>query len=113
VEREDLNFRTEAGIAYVVEKFENGDSNDFLALKLAYHLEKKFNDLVSFFHNMEYYPSLERLDDYLVITDAGVRATLTKKMFAEYKIEFRYDSTPAEGASRSDLRHIVGVGWKF
>jgi putative salt-induced outer membrane protein YdiY len=113
VERDDLKFRTEGGVAYVVEKFENGDSNDFLALKLAYHLEKKFNDIVGLFHNFEYYPSLERLDDYLIVTDAGVRATLTKKMFAEYKIEFRYDSTPAEGASRSDLRHIVGVGWKF
>ena len=36
-----------------------------------------------------------------------------QEMFAEYKLEFRYDSTPAVGASRSDLRHIVGVGWKF
>jgi hypothetical protein len=108
-----LFFNTEAGIAYVCEHFEDGDSNDFIAGRLAYHLKKEFNDKVSVFHNLEYYPSLERLDDYLIITDAGVRLTLTKQMFGEYKIEFRYDSTPAQGASRSDLRNIVGLGWKF
>jgi putative salt-induced outer membrane protein YdiY len=109
----DLKFATEAGIAYVVEHFDDDTSNDHLAAKLAYHLRKKFNESVELFHNLEYYPSLERVDDYLVITDAGVRATLTQKMFAEYKLEFRYDSTPAADASRSDLRHMVGVGWKF
>jgi len=109
----DLKFATEAGIAYVVEHFDDDTSNDHLAAKLAYHVRKKFNESVELFHNLEYYPSLERFDDYLVITDAGVRATLTQKLFAEYKLEFRYDSTPAAGASRSDLRHLVGVGWKF
>lgn len=113
IDNPDLKFATEAGIAYVCEHFEDGTSNDFIAARLAYHVKKKFNDKVELFHNLEYYPSLERLDDYLIITDAGVRATLTARMFAEYKIEFRYDSTPAEGASNSDLRHIVGVGWKF
>lgn len=113
VETPDLFFNTEAGLAYVCEHFEDGDSNDFIAARLAYHVKKSFNDKVSLFHDMEYYPSLESLDDYLIITDAGLRVTLTSKMFAEYKIEFRYDSTPATGASRSDLRHIVGVGWQF
>ncbi|HEY7118548.1 MAG TPA: DUF481 domain-containing protein [Tepidisphaeraceae bacterium] len=113
IDAPDFKLSTEAGLSYVIEKFENGDSNDFIAAKLAYHVNKKFNDKVELFHNLEYYPSLERLDDYLIITDAGIRATLTAKMFAEYKLEFRYDATPAEAASRSDVRNIVGVGWKF
>jgi putative salt-induced outer membrane protein YdiY len=113
VETPTLSFNTEAGLAYVCEHYEDGDSNDFIAARLAYHAKRSFNDKVSLFHNLEYYPSLETLDDYLIIADAGLRVTLTSKMFAEYKLEFRYDSTPAVGASRSDLRHIVGVGWQF
>jgi putative salt-induced outer membrane protein YdiY len=109
----DLKFATEAGVAYIVEHFDDDTSNDHIAAKVAYHLTKKFNETVELFHDLEYYPSLERFDDYLVITDAGVRAALTQRMFAEYKVEFRYDSTPAAGASRSDLRNVVGVGWKF
>jgi putative salt-induced outer membrane protein YdiY len=113
VDRPAVWFNTEAGMAYVMEKYESGDTNDFVSARLAYHLKVNFNDKVSLFHRLEYYPSLETMNDYLVSTDAGVRVTLTAKMFAEYKAEFRYDATPADGAGRSDLRHIVGVGWKF
>lgn len=113
IDQPDLTFNTEAGLAYVWEKFEDDTTNDNISLKLAYHLTKKCNDRIALFHNLEYYPSIERIDDYLVITDAGIRADITKKIFAQYKIEFRYDATPAEGNSRSDLRHIIGLGWKL
>ena len=70
-------------------------------------------DGVKVFHNLAFYPSLESLSNYFLNTDAGIRLNLTEKMFAEFKIEFKYDSTPAPDASRSDLRYIVGVGWTF
>jgi putative salt-induced outer membrane protein YdiY len=110
----DFKFDTEAGLAFVHERFEDGDTNDSMSARLAYHLKKDlWDDKVGLFHNLEYYPSLERLDDFLVIADAGVRAAMTERMFAEYKIEYRYDATPAEGLHKTDLRHIVGVGWRF
>jgi putative salt-induced outer membrane protein YdiY len=110
----DFKFDTEGGVAYVHEKFDDGDTNDSMSLRLAYHLKKDlWDDKVQLFHNLEYFPSLERLDDYLVLTDAGVRTALTERMFAEYKIEWRHDATPAEGKGRNDYRHVVGVGWKF
>lgn len=113
-EEADFKFNTEAGIAYINEKFESGDTNDALSLRLAYHLSKDlWDDKVTLFHNLEYFPSLEGLDDYLILTDAGVRTALTPKMFMEYKVELRYDATPAPGLDRKDYRHIVGVGWRF
>lgn len=112
IDQPDLTFNTEAGLAYVWEKFEDDTTNDNIALKLAYHLTKKF-DKIALFHNLEYYPSIERIDDYLIITDAGIRADITTRIFAQYKIEWRYDATPASDNSRSDLRHIIGLGWKL
>lgn len=110
----DLKFDTEAGLAFVHERYEDGQTDDSLAARLAYHVKKDlWGDKVTLFHNLEYYPSLERLDDYFVVTDAGVRAAMTARMFAEYKIEYRHDATPAEGLGDNDLRHVVGVGWKF
>jgi len=110
----DMKFDTEGGLAYVYEKFGNDETNEAISVRLAYHLKKNFwGEKVQVFHNLEYYPSLKSVDDYLAVIDAGIRAALTQKMFAEYKIEFRYDATPATGSSRSDLRHIVGLGWKF
>jgi hypothetical protein len=98
----------------VHEEFEDGDTNDALSARLAYHLKKNlWEEKVQLFHNFEFYPSLQRIDDILIITDAGIRTAITEKMFAEYKFEYRYDSTPAEGLHYSDLRHVIGVGWKF
>jgi putative salt-induced outer membrane protein YdiY len=113
-DRPDLKFDTEAGLAYVYDRFGSGETDENLSARLAYHLKKNLSgDKVTLFHNLEFYPSLEDIRDVLVVTDAGVRASLTPRMFAEYKIEYRYDATPAEGFDHNDLRHIVGVGWKF
>ena len=48
-----------------------------------------------------------------LITDAGLRVSLTEKLFNELKVEWRHDSSPAPGADRNDLRYLVSVGWQF
>jgi putative salt-induced outer membrane protein YdiY len=113
IEKQNMNFLTEAGLAWVYEDFENADSADHFALRLAYHFDKKFNDKVNFFHNLEYLPSIEEISDFNLNTDAGVRVTLTKNMFTEFKFEWKFDNEPAPGAAENDLRYILGVGWAF
>lgn len=113
VESPDFNFSTEAGLSYVYEDYDTGGSDEHVAARLAYHVDKRFNDKVTGFHNLEYLPSLERLDDYNIIADAGLRAALTTNMFGEAKVEWRYDATPAPGAVNNDLRFILGLGWLF
>jgi len=113
IEKPDMNFLTEAGLAWVYEDFENADSADHFALRLAYHFDRKFNDKVNFFHNLEYLPSIEDISDFNFNTDAGVRVTMTKNMFTEFKVEWKHDNEPAPGAAENDLRYLLGVGWAF
>jgi putative salt-induced outer membrane protein YdiY len=114
IERETLNFSTEAGLTWLFEDYSNATpKSDTIAVRLAYHVDHKLNENVALFHNLQYFPSLEDLSDYFITTDAGVRAGLTKSMFAEFKVELNYDSTPAEGATTSNLRWIINVGWAF
>lgn len=113
VERPDFNFATEAGLAYVYEEYATGGSDEHVAARLAYHVDLKFNEQVSLLHNLEYLPSLEDIEDFNLNTDAGVRASLTKTMFAQFKVEWRYDASPAPGAGKNDLRYVLGVGWTF
>jgi putative salt-induced outer membrane protein YdiY len=114
VEKPDLKFSTEGGLTWFYESYTNDTpKDDHLALRLAYHLEKAFNDKVRGFHNLEYFPSIEDIGDYFLVTDAGLRATLTKNMFAELKVQLDYDSTPAEGAHNTNVRWILNVGWAF
>ena len=113
VERDDFNFNTEAGLTWVYEDYETGDSDSHFAARFAYHVDKKINDKIKLFHNLEFLPSLEDVEDFNVNSDAGVRATLTENMFGEAKVEWKYDSTPAPGAEKNDLRWVLGVGWTF
>ncbi len=114
IDKPDMKFATEAGITWFYETYSNDTPNDdHFAARLAYHFEKSFNDKIKFFHNLEYYPSVEDLGDYFITTDAGIRATLTKTMFTEFKVQLNYDSTPAEGADNTDVRYIASVGFTF
>jgi putative salt-induced outer membrane protein YdiY len=110
----DFTFTPEGGIAWVYEHFTNGtpERHDF-SLVLAYHLTKKFNDMVSLFHNFDYYPSVENGSNYLLDADLGIHADMTKHFFTEFKFAWKYDSNPAIGASNNDLRYELNVGYKF
>lgn len=113
IETPDLNFGTEAGLAWVYEEYGTGGSDEHFAARFAYHVDKKFNEKVALTHNLEYLPSLEDLSDFNLNADAGVRVTLTKTMFTELKAEWRHDASPAPDAYKNDLRYTLGVGWTF
>jgi putative salt-induced outer membrane protein YdiY len=109
-----FNLFTEVGVAWVYEDFKDQDSENHAAARLAYHVDWKPHQMLLLFHNLEWLPSFEGpFSDYNLNTDAGLRATIIRDFFAEFKVELRYDSTPAEGAKKEDLRFLVGVGWAF
>lgn len=113
VESPDFNFNTEAGLAWVYEDYETQATKDDISLRLAYHFDKKFNDKVGMFHNLEYLPSIEDIDSFLVKADVGVRADLTQALFIEGKIEWTHNSDPAPGNDKNDTKYTLGVGWRF
>ena len=113
VESPDFNFSTETGVSYIYEDYSNDGTNDRVALRLAYHVDKKLNDKVSVFHNLEYLPSFDNWGDFNLNADAGIRASLTARMFSEFKVVWQYDSTPAPGADNNDLRFLLSIGWTF
>ncbi|WP_428940083.1 DUF481 domain-containing protein [Fontivita pretiosa] len=113
IESARMNFNTEAGLSYVYEEYDTGDSNDFVSVRLAYHFDKQLRQNVSFFHNVEYLPSVEDIADFIITADAGMRVSLTDSFFTEFKFEWQHDSTPAAGAVDDDLRYLLGVGWTF
>lgn len=108
-----VKFRTEAGVTYIHEEFDPDGTNDSVALRLAYSYTNKLSDTVTLFHNLEYLPAFDDPADYILNTDIGLKATLTDNFFAQCKILYKRDSTPAPGALENDLLYTIGVGWDF
>ena len=113
-ESEMLNFSTEAAVAFFYEKYNNGTSTSSEpALRLAYHLDHKFNDHIQIFHNLKYFPKLDTINDFFVTTDLGVRLLMYKNFFCEAKAQLDHNNRPAAGRQKDDTKYIFSVGWTF
>jgi putative salt-induced outer membrane protein YdiY len=112
-ESPQLNLSTEAGPSWVHEQFEDSGSRDFMALRLAYSVDWTPVRPLKLYHNLEYLPHVADFSDYLLSINAGARATIWKGLFADFRIEYRYDSTPDPGRKSTDTRYILGAGWTF
>jgi putative salt-induced outer membrane protein YdiY len=113
VEREDLSFLTEAGLAWVYEEYRNGDSDERISARVAYAGSYRPREGVTLFHDMEVFPSLEDIGDFNLIANGGVRVSLVASLFTELKAQWRHDQTPAEDAERNDYRYLMSLGWSF
>lgn len=113
IESPETNFYTEAGVGYRFEKYDDGSKNDEAVARLAYHFDHALSEGVLLFHNLEYSPAFTDPGDYNLLTDAGVRVKLAKDFIGQFKVEYRRDSTPADGALKNDLLYMVGLGWQF
>ena len=114
VESDDLNFNTEAGLSYVhAEYTDPSETRDYMAIRLAYHLDKQLWENVKAFHNVTFLPSTETTTDFLVYADAGVQTKLVGSWIMEAKAELEHDSAPAAGQDKSDYRYVLGVGVTF
>jgi len=115
VETPDLNFDTEAGLAWVYQDYttEPTASEQFSA-RAAYHVDATFwGTNLKVFHDVQFFPSIQNVGNILLLTDVGLRVALTKTMFSQIKAEFDYNSEPAPGTSRTDVTYTLGVGWTF
>jgi len=113
LDRPDLKFNTEAGLAWVYENFSNDGTNQQMAARLAYHFVDKLSDNLVFLHDTEVFPKFDNSADIFLTTDASLRATLTKTIFSEIKLQFEHDGRPAPGAKKDDTQLMFNVGWQL
>ena len=111
LESDAMNLSTEAGLGWLYENYDEEDSSqsDVIA-QLSYHIDRQLNEHVTALHDLSYYPALEDLSSYFLTTQVELRASITKTMFASFKVVMDYDSTPARNAEKTDLTYIFGLG---
>ncbi|OHB63731.1 MAG: hypothetical protein A2Y77_09635 [Planctomycetes bacterium RBG_13_62_9] len=114
IETAKTSFSTGFGLASLYEKFDNQpDSNSELSLQAGYNFDRRLGEKLRFVHDLTYYPSVEQFSDYFLTSTAELRATLTKSMFANFKVIFNYDESPAPGRGGTDVKYLLGVGINF
>lgn len=111
-----MSFNQEVGGAWVKEKYENGYDDDFATVRYAHHYTWDFakTEGLKFFHNFEYLPDLSDFtENYLIDADIGLSWAFSANWQLLAKFEWDYKSQVAEGVKHSDLRYILGLGYKW
>ncbi|MCL5280184.1 MAG: DUF481 domain-containing protein [Planctomycetes bacterium] len=114
IENDITAFSTNLGLASVFEKYKfQGDTNNQLSLQAGYVFSRQLWKNTKFLHDLTYYPSLEDFSDFFLTSTAELRTNLTKTMFANFKVIFNYDATPALDREKTDVKYLLGVGMNF
>jgi putative salt-induced outer membrane protein YdiY len=114
IETDKTKFRTEIGAASLYEKFDSVlESNSEMSLQAGYNLDRKLCKTVEFINDLTFYPSVQQFSNYYLTTTAELRASLTPRMFGNFKVIFNFDETPAPDRGKTDVKYILGVGLSF
>ena len=110
------SFNQEVGGTYIKEKYEHMKDDDRLAFRYAHHLEwaPRWVDKLAFTHNFEYLPDTEDwADTYLIDADAGFTYALIGAWQLIGRVEWDYNSNPGPTTKSSDIRYLLGLGYKW
>ena len=112
------SFNQEVGATWTKNSYVNQDpsaDDSFATLRYAHHLKylPKWNTAVEGFHNLEFYPQVDDFDNHLIKADVGFTTKILLDFDLLCKIEWEYNSMPSVGRKSSDIRYIVGLGYKW
>ena len=104
--------RGEAGPGFVFERV-GGITDSYVTLRLAERFETKMNDRVKLWQSLEFLPALEDFSSYVINAEIGIDTSLTQKLSLRTFVQDTYDSTPAPGLKKNDVKLIVAIAYKF
>jgi putative salt-induced outer membrane protein YdiY len=112
------SFNQEVGAAWVKNSYVNRDpsaDDNYATLRYAHHLKyfPKWNPGIEGFHNLEFLPQVDDWENYLMRADVGFTTKIVMNFDLLCKIEWDYNSMPSVGRKSSDIRYIVGLGYKW
>ena len=112
IQSERTILSAETGPGYVAER-KGGVRDDFMAGRVAEHLEFLVTSSLQVWQAVEYIPSFEDSQVYFVNAEVGLETVLVTDLSLVCTLEDRFDSNPAEGKERNDLLTTTALNWKF
>jgi putative salt-induced outer membrane protein YdiY len=108
LKNEKTSLTVEAGPSYVWEEVADV-SDDYLALRFAERCEHALSDTARVWQSLEFMPTSDDFDDYLLNAEIGVEAALNTHMNLRLVLQNKYDSTPGPALEKSDTALVAGL----
>jgi len=111
-----MSFNQELGLAYVLEKYEHCSDDDFTTFRYGHHFAWTIAavDGLDFVHNFEYLPAFDEwTDNYMIDADFGLTYAFRANWQLVAKAEWDYKKKVGKDTKHSDIRYILGIGYKW
>jgi putative salt-induced outer membrane protein YdiY len=104
----------EAGPAYVFEKLDD-HTQSFAMLRVAQKFHYAISPRARLWETLEFLPQVDNLDNYIANAELGVEASLNKsdRLMLRTVLQDTYDSIPAPGRLKNDLKLIASIAYRF
>ena len=112
IKNERTTLSGEVGPGYIFEKL-GSNTDEYATLRIAERFEHKFNDRVKLWQSVEFLPQVDDFSNYLVNSEIGIDTSLTDKLSLRVFAIDTYDSEPAEGRDKNDLKLVTAIAYKF
>ncbi len=110
------SFNQELGMTYIWEKYRHLNCDDFATFRYAHHYKWDIAavDGLAFAHNFEILPQVDDwTGNYLIDTDVGITYAFRANWQLVAKVEWDYKKKVGIGVKHSDIRYILGLGYKW
>ena len=102
----------EAGVNFEAQQL-GGEDQNFATVRLAERFEHKFHDRARLWQNVEIFPQVDKLDNYVVNFEIGLEAAITKTVSLKACLDDSYANRPAADRLKNDMKIVAGVAYKF
>jgi putative salt-induced outer membrane protein YdiY len=103
----------EVGPGLITERLDDNTPYTFATLRLAERFEHKFAPGDRVWQTAELLPQVDRFQNYIFNLELGAEAALSKSLSLQVVLDDTYDSEPASGFKRNDVKLVSGVSYKF
>jgi putative salt-induced outer membrane protein YdiY len=113
IKKADTTLSAEVGPGVVTQRL-GDESTTYATMRLAEKGEHKFNNgKARVWESVELLPQLDKPSDYLMNAELGVESALSKSLSLSVVLDDNYNSQPAAGFKRNDVKLVSGVTYNF
>ena len=104
----------EVGPGFVAQRL-GVETKDYFTLRLGEKFNHKLSDRARIWQTAEFLPQVDNLSNYIINFEIGVEADITKdkKLSLRSYLQDTYNSIPAEGRKKNDMKLVTGIAYKF
>ncbi len=112
IKEKNMDLSVEAGPGYIFERLD-GEEDNYLVLRIAEKFNYKISERARIWQTAELLPQVEDFSNYLLNFEFGVESDLTESLSLRSFIQDTYDSEPAPGRDKNDLKWVTAIAYKF